>query len=959
MSEFEPNEMQQRLIENTDGIYLVDAGPGTGKTFTITHRYAAIVDQPDIDPEDVLLVTFTRNAATEMKERIVDQSGYGIRSLTDAPIQTFHSFCHDLLDEYGYRAPSYLGLDHPITGSTQVIEDDLIAAEYFEVFFEQFRDAHPEHAEFYRILDGPMELRNLIAELTAKGVFPTAEGWYRTGDRHLNGDIEAFEGLFQDVNTPEGNSQSPLRADLQRYGTNKTYLPDAPSKERIRGERGTKRLDASIASEVFDEDRAALTSFVHNVYFEYLDFALERNYLTFGFLQLFAFVLLCEDPTVREQARFEYTMIDEFQDTSEIQFKLALLVAGEKNFCVVGDWKQSIYGFQYADVKNITTFETRIERFRSELNGDDDRVVLPTGPVERLELVENYRSTQTLLEYSEQALRTRATKSDALGEHPDIVSLSSNATFDRTRIRGVTHTEEPEAILSLVQEIVDNPDYPVESDDGESRPPEYRDIAVFTRTRDFGRELLKEATAYNVPMAYDGGVALFRTDAAKLLLAWLRILHRNGDRGWALVLEEAGYTLDEIDHLLEANAYPEEMTTFRENLASLETIGGVARRVFERYGLADAKSDALLNTVQSLYDTTTLVPGDLIRLLERGIEEGSVREVNTSTGANAVTVQTIHAAKGLEYPIVILANMNDGKFPSRGGSTPTITFDDPVGIRQRKVFADVGAYPHVFDNWRTDIIRHCLGKGYDEECRLLYVAITRAEHHLLFTCGDNPNTFFEELIDDPEPVEPDITSSTPRETEQTTLPFAIGPPTGPIGHSPHSLMDASTFEGESDAVETDAHATESGLAHGAAVHTFAEAYALGRDVEPETADGERVARLLDSLEGDKRVEEPVHLPLTVDGRAVVLSGVVDLVHELPDRVEIIDYKTDATRDAESEYKIQLSIYFHVLSAWFERPVTAELFYAKDDERVRIDPLSMKELEECVREHFRSADGKRY
>ncbi|MFB6195198.1 MAG: UvrD-helicase domain-containing protein, partial [Haloplanus sp.] len=81
MTDLEPNDQQQELIDSTDGLYLVDAGAGTGKTFTVTRRYANIVSQDGVDPEDVLLVTFTNNAAAEMKERIVGHCHYGMREL--------------------------------------------------------------------------------------------------------------------------------------------------------------------------------------------------------------------------------------------------------------------------------------------------------------------------------------------------------------------------------------------------------------------------------------------------------------------------------------------------------------------------------------------------------------------------------------------------------------------------------------------------------------------------------------------------------------------------------------------------------------------------------------------------------------------------------------------------------------------------------------------------------------
>jgi len=276
MTEPTPNPKQQKLIESTDGLYLVDAGPGTGKTFAITRRYGTIVDQSGVEPEDILLVTFTRSAAAEMKERIVDHSTYSLRELADAPIQTFHSHCHEILKEHGYAAPTHLGLDERITGSTQIIDDELIEAERFREFFSGFRDDHPEYNEFYRVLPELGELLGLIKELASKGIFPTTDSWYRDGESHLDGDFEAFKEQFDTVNQPrnDGRKQSELRDDLSRFGRDKTYLSDAPSKSELRGGRGTKQLDDNVARDVFHEEREKLKTFIHDVYIEYLQFAL-------------------------------------------------------------------------------------------------------------------------------------------------------------------------------------------------------------------------------------------------------------------------------------------------------------------------------------------------------------------------------------------------------------------------------------------------------------------------------------------------------------------------------------------------------------------------------------------------------------------------------------------------------------------------------------------------------------
>ena len=938
-----PNDRQRDLIDSTQGIHVVDAGAGTGKTFTVTRRYAEIIGQEAVDPEDVLLVTFTNNAAGEMKDRIVANSAYGMRELSEAPIQTFHSLCHDVLMEHGFEAPALLGIDDRITGSTRVLEDENVERAQFREFVRRFSDDHPEYDDVFRAVTEPVELLGLLNRLAAKGVFPTADGWYRNGERHLDGDFDAFREVFDELNRPRngGSKQSKLRSKLGGYGDDKCYRPDAPEEAEIRGERGEKRVPDAVARLVFEEPRDDLKAFVHDVYYEYLEFALSRNYLNFSFLQLFAFVLLCEDHRLRDEVAFEYVMVDEFQDSSEIQFKLALLLADTSNVCVVGDWKQSIYSFQYAAVENITEFESRLDRFVAELNDDHERVSWPTRPIVEVELVENYRSTQEILDFSEHSLVTPAARTDDVDEpavRDRIVSLSANATHENSRIEAVRHEDEREAVLTKIREIVGNDAYQVE-EDGELRLPTYGDIAVLTRTRDFGRELLAVAEEYGLPMAYEGGIELFRTDPAKLLLAWLRILESDADRGWAVVLEEAGYALDEVKHVLDREAYPSDMRAFESELASLETVGGVARRVFSRYDYDGGHADVLLTTIQSVHNATTLTRGDLIRFVERGIEDGSTHEVHTSAGTNSVTVQTIHAAKGLEHPIVVLANMNARRFPPSGGTSNAIGFDDPVGLRQRKRYADDHGYPHIYDSWRADVLGKCLPRGYDEERRLLYVAMTRAKSHLVFTAGENPNTFIERLPVDIEEIEPDLREGEVSETAQTDLRIAVPTPDGPTGHSPHALMRDAVFEDVSEG---------RGTAFGTQTHEFAERYVLEGDVEPSNEDERHIKSLVDSFDGELRVETDAYLPLGADGERVTVSGVIDLVHVRPERVEIVDFKTDLGRHAEEEYRKQLSVYYHVLNEWFpDREVTATLFYTADGARVGIDPLSKAELTEIT------------
>jgi ATP-dependent helicase/nuclease subunit A len=896
-----------------------------------------------------------------MKDRIVAHCDYSMAALRDAPISTFHSLAHDILLRYGFEAPQILGIDDRITSTTQLLENEIIENERFREFVGRFVRKHPEYEDYFRVLSDDASLLGLIKQLAAKGVFPTQEGWFRHGERYLEGDLEEFREYFAEANTPNegahGPTQSDLRSRLGRYGRNKCYLPEAPEKTELRGGRGTNQIDAEWADRAFEEDRSKLKAFVHDLYFEYIEFALGRNYLNFSFLLIFAFALLCEDHDLREELAFKYTMIDEFQDTSEIQFKLALLLAETDNICVVGDWKQSIYAFQYASVDNIRRFEERLQRYKAELNDDTERVGYAVDDVTEIPLVQNYRSTQEVLDFSECSLTLPATDSEDLDTETireSIVSLDANSKHEHSRIEAVTGEDEYEVLLDRVQNIIGNPEYEVADDDAEDglRPPNYEDIAILTRTRRFGRELQKRADDYGFPVAYEGGVELFVTDQALLLLAWLRILENDADRGWAVVLERAGYTLDEAKQILDIEDYPSNMVAFRDELAAIETIGGVARRVFDRYGFKDAYADTLVTTLEGVFSSTHMNRGEVIQFMERSLDAGSTHEVDDSPGTDSITVQTIHAAKGLEHPIVILANVNQHNFPPSGGGGDAIRYDDTVGLRQTKQYSTVHGLPHVYHSWRHDVRSACLSREYDEERRLLYVAMTRAKDHLLFSAGSSPSALFENLPLEPEESVPDVQPADAGSTVQSHFQITIPERAGPVGQSPHSLIDDSVFEDVTGG---------KGSEFGRRVHEFAERYADGEAVEPdggETEDDQRhVKALLDSLEGELRVEEPAYLPLTVDGEKVSISGVIDLLCVTPDEVEIIDYKTDRGRHAESEYRKQVSVYYHVIVQCFpDRDVSASIFYTEDGTRVPITPLTEEELVALTRAEMATSNA---
>ena len=288
--------------------------------------------------------------------------------------------------------------------------------------------------------------------------------------------------------------------------------------------------------------------------------------------------------------------------------------------------------------------------------------------------------------------------------------------------------------------------------------------------------------------------------------------------------------------------------------------------------------------------------------------------------------------------------MNGGRFPPSSSDQKTIRYEESVGLRQRKQYSEALDHPHVFDNWNYDVLRHCLPDDYDEERRLLYVSITRAKHHVIFAGGEEPNSFLESLPVDIETGATDVSPVERGQTTQTQLPFTVAPPDGPRKITPHDLMDESVFDDD----EIDMEQEGGGTGFGSDVHEFAEEYARDSDVSASNDHERHIKQFIDGLEGEKRVEEPARLPMEVDGQRVTISGVVDLVHLTDSTIEIIDFKTDASRRAEDEYRKQVSVYYHVLNSVYpDREVTASLYYSGPGERVSLTPLGYPKLREVV------------
>ncbi len=441
-------------------------------------------------------------------------------------------------------------------------------------------------------------------------------------------------------------------------------------------------------------------------YKEYQKELKKNNALDFDDLIVKTVELFQSSPDVLKyfQERFRYIMVDEYQDTNTAQFKFVSLLASKyQNLCVVGDDDQSIYKFRGANIGNILGFEK----------------VFSNAKVIRLE--QNYRSTQNILNAANQVIQNNM-------ERKRKTLWTENEEGEKLHFRQFMNAyEEAEYVVGEISKKV-------REGDGE-----YRDFAVLYRTNAQSRLFEEKLLMANIPYKLVGGVNFYARKEIKDLLAYLKTVDNAKDDlavrriinvpkrgiGATTLSRVQDYASERgmgfYDALREAEQIPsigraavkvEPFVTFIQTLRSkqeflspsellkdiIESTGYVEELQKEGTDEAEARIeniDELITKVVS-YEEEDETP-TLSGFLE---EVALVADIDSVDGDdNQVLLMTLHSAKGLEFPYVYLAGMEDGIFPSY----MTITADDPTEI--------------------------------EEERRLCYVGITRAMKELTLSCA--------------------------------------------------------------------------------------------------------------------------------------------------------------------------------------------------------------------------------
>ena len=754
------NEEQLAAVE-ASGTVFVSAGAGTGKTSVLVERYVRAVCDHGLDVDSILVITYTRKAAGELRARIraalVDRGRPElVRELDGAWISTIHGFCNRLLKAH----PFAVGLD-PRFRELEDAAAAVLRGEAFERALDGFCSA------------GDPERLQLLATYRADGLRRMLTGVYETlrsagGDLVLElGPRASVEDAVARLNEEAACLAAESSAtDNQRRNAEEALrlLEGTALPERLvdlsglasRGVRAAsfelarKGLERAALEELAAGDRDLLQELLERFAAEYAASKRRESAVDFEDLQLAARDLLRDHDSVRDgvRLRFRLVMVDEFQDTNRLQCELIELVAHPDSTEVftVGDEFQSIYGFRHADVEVFRERRAQAENL--------------------LTLRSNYRSRPQVLaavnylfagafgdEY--QPLAASAEFADPVFGHPVELLVTDKAGYRDER----EHWRQGEArrIAARVRELVDA---------GEAVPGEI--VVLFAAGTDAERyeeELRREG----LPTYRATGRGYFGQQQVADLLAYLRLLHNRYDdvalatvlaspfvgvSNDALVLVRRGAPRRPLFTALE-RGLPEGLSSvdvrlLRAFLQRYERLVRVSARVgLERlceqvlaehdYDLAvlarwdGSRRFANLRKLGRLAREYEAIRGGDLAGFVRFVREQEalgakeLEAVAEEEGADAVRLLTIHGAKGLEFKVVIVADAGRDIGGPRSGDEIVALSDGRFGFKM--VHPTRGDRQPVFDY--EDVRRAEEVQERAERLRLYYVAMTRAIDRLI------------------------------------------------------------------------------------------------------------------------------------------------------------------------------------------------------------------------------------
>lgn len=589
------NNAQREAVEAADGPLLILAGAGSGKTKTLTHRIAYLIQEKGVWPDEILAVTFTNKAAREMRQRLGSLLGQDSTSRGFMTwMGTFHGICVRLLRMEG----AAIGV-----------------SANFVIYDEDDRQGLIKQA-----------MKQL--SIADQNIKPKAVSSVISSAKNELLDPEAFEA------TARYPFQQKVAEIYARY-------------EKLRHQAGALDFDDLLVETVR---------------------------------------LFNEQPEVRKkwQAKFKYILIDEYQDTNAAQYTIVKsLVGKDQNICVVGDDWQSIYSWRGADFTNILNFERDFK---------DAKVI---------KLEQNYRSTGAILQAAQNVITKNAQRSDkklwtdagqgspveVYGAYDEAEEASVVASRIGTQVTIGARSHHDYAVLYRTNAQ----SYTIERALLQARIPyhivggvrfydrkEIKDIVAYLRLLYQPNDVMSFSRIVNVPARGIGATSLDK------FLAWqgqsdldLISAMRAGDELSTLTprarasLSKLGMVLRELQAMVEANRSPSEI------IEKLVKVVGYRDYILDGTPQAEDREE---NIGALISDAKTFA--ELPDFLE---EVALMSSADSDSREDSVTLMTIHAAKGLEFPVVFIVGMEEGILPHA-----RVQEDGPAALEEERRLCYVG-----------------------------------------------------------------------------------------------------------------------------------------------------------------------------------------------------------------------------------------------------------------------------
>lgn len=534
----------------------------------------------------------------------------------------------------------------------------------------------------------------------------------------------------------ESDSRSLIKAIVKEMGLDDKKYKPAAVHAKISMAKNNLMSAAAYESDaaIFEQNKRAQMPEVGKIFVAYVQRCKQANAMDFDDLLTLTYQLFWEHEDIRHKyaARFDYVLVDEYQDTNHVQMSIVMQLCQEKQrVCAVGDDSQSIYSFRGANIDNILNYQRQFQGTRL------------------FKLEQNYRSTQTIVEAANSLIKHNR------NQIPKDV-FSENAKGEKIQYKPAYSDKEEAAIVAKDVKRI-------RREDG----CQYSDFAILYRTNAQSRSFEEEFRKQGIPYRIYGGLSFYQRKEIKDIIAYFRLVANPDDEeaikriinypargiGATTVLKIADCAHQNQVSFWEVIGAPERygLAVNKGTMNKLETFRLLISSFIERaqttdvYELGDAiiKESGISQDIMSGKDADDLARQENLEeflsgmsaFVEERREEGRfdelflqdyLQDVALLTDADSdgdkdeprVSLMTVHAAKGLEFPTVFVVGLEENIFPS------------PLSAASLR--------------------------DLEEERRLLYVAITRAEKHCILTNAknrwrygkmefDNPSRFIDEI----------------------------------------------------------------------------------------------------------------------------------------------------------------------------------------------------------------------